>query len=176
MHLIDRIQNKLELFRLESRYTKNRNRRSTFVSEAVYVDGEYVYASSNNTGSSTNSRSTTKSSSTSRSRNEPYQAQNRHKGNNVDFNGADRVQNIRSETEPYQSQNHHKGTKTRIDRDVAAVWNGEEDAYRQQSSEREKRMSRRWSKNWGSSKKRESVVDGRMPNVYEDEHHNGRPF
>lgn len=174
MHLIDRIQNKLELFRLESRYTKNRNRRSTFVSDAVYVDGEYVYASSNNTGSSTNSRSTTQSGSSSRSRSEPYQAQNRHKGNNVEFDASNRVQNdIRSEVEPYQSQNYHKGT--RIDRDVAAVWNGEEQAYRQQSAEREKRLSRRWSKNWGSSKKRESVVDNRMSNVYEDDV-NGRQY
>ncbi len=44
MHLIDLIQSKLELFRLEQRYTRRRNRRSTFVSEAQYVDGEYVYS------------------------------------------------------------------------------------------------------------------------------------
>jgi hypothetical protein len=53
--LIDRIQAKLELFRLEQRYTRRRNRRSTFVSNAVYVDGEYVYQTPNSTGSSAES-------------------------------------------------------------------------------------------------------------------------
>ncbi|CRK26409.1 hypothetical protein HYQ45_011671 [Verticillium longisporum] len=55
--LIDRlqasIQQKIELFRLEQRYTRRRNRRSTFQSSAVYVDGEYVYQTPNSTGSST---------------------------------------------------------------------------------------------------------------------------
>ncbi|KAH6891044.1 hypothetical protein B0T10DRAFT_301183 [Thelonectria olida] len=53
--LMDRIQAKLELFRLEQRYTRRRHRRSTFVSNAVYVDGEYVYQTPNSTGSSTGS-------------------------------------------------------------------------------------------------------------------------
>ncbi|KAK3181145.1 hypothetical protein K4F52_007560 [Lecanicillium sp. MT-2017a] len=53
--LIDRIQAKLELFRLEQRYTRRRNRRSTFVSNAVYVDGEYIYQTPNSTGSSADS-------------------------------------------------------------------------------------------------------------------------
>lgn len=44
MHLISLIQQKIELFRLEQRYTRRRNRRSTFVSEAQYVDGEYIYS------------------------------------------------------------------------------------------------------------------------------------
>ncbi|KAG4431062.1 hypothetical protein IFR05_013454 [Cadophora sp. M221] len=44
MHLINLINSKLELFRLEQRYTRRRNRRSTFVSEAQYVDGEYIYS------------------------------------------------------------------------------------------------------------------------------------
>ena len=39
LNLIDRIHQKIEIFRLEQRYTRNRNRRSTFVSNAVYVDG-----------------------------------------------------------------------------------------------------------------------------------------
>ncbi|XP_044715547.1 uncharacterized protein HRG_11126 [Hirsutella rhossiliensis] len=56
--LIDRIQAKLELFRLEQRYTRHRNRRSTFVSNAIYVDGEYVYQTPNSTGSSTDSSTT----------------------------------------------------------------------------------------------------------------------
>ncbi|PBP18728.1 hypothetical protein BUE80_DR010270 [Diplocarpon rosae] len=44
MNLLDLINSKLELFRLEQRYTRRRSRRSTFVSEAQYVDGEYVYS------------------------------------------------------------------------------------------------------------------------------------
>jgi hypothetical protein len=43
VNLFDLLHSKLELFRLEQRYTKRRNRRSTFVSEAQYVDGEYIY-------------------------------------------------------------------------------------------------------------------------------------
>lgn len=35
----------LELYRLEQRYTR-REKRTTFISDAQYVDGEYVYASS----------------------------------------------------------------------------------------------------------------------------------
>lgn len=53
--LIDKIQAKLELFRLEQRYTRRRHRRSTFVSNAVYMDGEYVYQTPNSTGSSSSS-------------------------------------------------------------------------------------------------------------------------
>lgn len=55
MGLIDRIQAKIELFRLEQRYTRHRHRRSTFVSNAVYVDGEYIFQTPNTTGSSHNS-------------------------------------------------------------------------------------------------------------------------
>ncbi|KAJ2969359.1 hypothetical protein NQ176_g8705 [Zarea fungicola] len=40
--LLDRIQAKLEFFRLEQHYTRRRHRRSTFVSNAVYVDGDDV--------------------------------------------------------------------------------------------------------------------------------------
>ncbi|RFU28408.1 hypothetical protein B7463_g7952, partial [Scytalidium lignicola] len=46
VNLIDLFHQKLELFRLEQRYTRRRHRRSTFVSEAQYVDGEYIYNSS----------------------------------------------------------------------------------------------------------------------------------
>ncbi|KAH7362453.1 hypothetical protein B0T11DRAFT_84434 [Plectosphaerella cucumerina] len=64
--LIDRlqasIQQKIELFRLEQRYTRRRHRRSTFQTNAVYVDGEYVYQTPNSTGSS----SATSESSSSR--------------------------------------------------------------------------------------------------------------
>lgn len=55
--IFERIQAKIELFRLEQRYTRRRNRRSTFVSHAIYVDGEYVYQTPNATGSSHNSQS-----------------------------------------------------------------------------------------------------------------------
>jgi hypothetical protein len=53
--IFQKIQAKLELYRLEQRYTRNRNRRSTFISNAVYVDGEYVYNTPNTTGSSKSS-------------------------------------------------------------------------------------------------------------------------
>jgi hypothetical protein len=53
--LFEKIQAKLELFRLEQRYTRRRHRRSTFVSNAIYVDGEYVYQTPNSTGSSAGS-------------------------------------------------------------------------------------------------------------------------
>ncbi|OCK96537.1 uncharacterized protein K441DRAFT_551731 [Cenococcum geophilum 1.58] len=45
MGLIEKIQAKLELYRLEQRYTR-REKRTTFISEAQYVDGEYIYTSS----------------------------------------------------------------------------------------------------------------------------------
>jgi len=44
VNLFDLLSQKIELFRLEQRYTRRRNRRSTFVSEAQYVDGEYIYS------------------------------------------------------------------------------------------------------------------------------------
>ncbi|KAI0382462.1 hypothetical protein F5Y04DRAFT_252708 [Hypomontagnella monticulosa] len=59
--LFEKIQAKIELFRLEQRYTRNRHRRSAFISNAIYVDGEYIYQTPNNTGSSTNSSSTASS-------------------------------------------------------------------------------------------------------------------
>lgn len=43
MGLIDRLQAKLEIYRLEQRYAR-RKHRSTFSTGALYVDGEYVYA------------------------------------------------------------------------------------------------------------------------------------
>jgi hypothetical protein len=64
MGLIDRIQAKIELFRLEQRYTRRRHRRSTFVSNAIYVDGEYIYQSPNTTGSSANTSRTASTQNT----------------------------------------------------------------------------------------------------------------
>ncbi|KAI0441313.1 hypothetical protein F4803DRAFT_523755 [Xylaria telfairii] len=55
MGFFEKIQSKLELYRLEKRYTRNRHRRSTFISNAQYVDGEYVFQTPSSTGSSTNS-------------------------------------------------------------------------------------------------------------------------
>jgi hypothetical protein len=42
MGLIDNLRGKYELYRLEQRYTR-RDKRTTFISGAQYVDGEYVY-------------------------------------------------------------------------------------------------------------------------------------
>lgn len=61
--IFQKIQKKLELYRLEQRYTRNRNRRTTFISNATYVDGEYVYNTPTNTGSSTNSSTSSANSS-----------------------------------------------------------------------------------------------------------------
>ncbi|KAI0516885.1 hypothetical protein F5B22DRAFT_646232 [Xylaria bambusicola] len=55
MGFLEKLHSKLELYRLEKRYTRNRHRRSTFVSNAMYVDGEYVIQTPSSTGSSTNS-------------------------------------------------------------------------------------------------------------------------
>ncbi|KAF2853667.1 hypothetical protein T440DRAFT_389010 [Plenodomus tracheiphilus IPT5] len=62
MGLIEKLQARLELYRLEQRYTR-REKRTTFTSEAQYIDGEYVYASPSpassakfSTTSTTNSR------------------------------------------------------------------------------------------------------------------------
>ncbi|KZM26783.1 uncharacterized protein EKO05_0000137 [Ascochyta rabiei] len=60
MGLFEKMQARLELYRLEQRYTR-RDKRSTFISEAQYVDGEYVYASSPSPSSSTKSAGTTSS-------------------------------------------------------------------------------------------------------------------
>ncbi|KAF2835171.1 hypothetical protein M501DRAFT_903393, partial [Patellaria atrata CBS 101060] len=48
MGFFEKLQAKLELYRLEQRYTK-RSKRTTFISDAVYVDGEYVYNSPTST-------------------------------------------------------------------------------------------------------------------------------
>ncbi|KAF6838683.1 hypothetical protein CMUS01_04534 [Colletotrichum musicola] len=64
--IIERIQQKIELFRLEQRYTRRRHRRSTFQSNAVYVDGEYVYQTPNSTGTSSTGSTRSKESSSPR--------------------------------------------------------------------------------------------------------------
>jgi hypothetical protein len=45
MGFMDTLRYKVELYRLEQRYTR-REKRTTFISGAQYVDGEYVYAGS----------------------------------------------------------------------------------------------------------------------------------
>jgi len=57
MGLIDLLQQKIELFRLEQRYTRGRKNRSTFVSEAQYVNGEYIYSPSSSYSSKHTARS-----------------------------------------------------------------------------------------------------------------------
>ncbi|KAK4497908.1 hypothetical protein PRZ48_010563 [Zasmidium cellare] len=42
MGFVDKLRARLEIYRLEQRYTK-REKRTTFTSGAQYVDGEYVY-------------------------------------------------------------------------------------------------------------------------------------
>ncbi|KAI9738338.1 MAG: hypothetical protein M1834_008836 [Cirrosporium novae-zelandiae] len=54
MGLLDLLQSKLELYRLEQRYARRKNRR-TFTTGATYVDGEYVYDSASPTSASTGS-------------------------------------------------------------------------------------------------------------------------
>lgn len=46
MGIVGSLKNKLDIYRLEQRYTKRRDRRTAFVSGAQYVDGEYVYDTS----------------------------------------------------------------------------------------------------------------------------------
>ncbi|EDU41421.1 hypothetical protein PtrSN002B_007036 [Pyrenophora tritici-repentis] len=54
MGLIEKMQARLELYRLEQRYTR-REKRTTFISAAHYVDGEYIYGSAPPSAKSTNS-------------------------------------------------------------------------------------------------------------------------
>lgn len=45
MGIFESLRGKYEIYRLEQRYTR-REKRTTFISGAQYVDGEYVYTSS----------------------------------------------------------------------------------------------------------------------------------
>ncbi|KAF2495214.1 hypothetical protein BU16DRAFT_550069 [Lophium mytilinum] len=60
MGLFEKLQAKLELYRLEQRYTR-REKRTTFISEAQYVDGEYIYASSPTSSKSSSTNNSTAS-------------------------------------------------------------------------------------------------------------------
>ncbi|EXJ73402.1 uncharacterized protein A1O5_03162 [Cladophialophora psammophila CBS 110553] len=69
MGLFDKLQSKLELYRLEQKYARRKN-RTTFTTGAVYQDGEYFYTgtadarsptmSTNSTGNSNNSSASNK--------------------------------------------------------------------------------------------------------------------
>ncbi len=56
MGLIDNLRDKYELYKLEQRYTR-RTKRTTFISTAEYVNGEYVYTGSPLTLKSSNGSS-----------------------------------------------------------------------------------------------------------------------
>ncbi|KAI2631237.1 hypothetical protein GGS21DRAFT_170948 [Xylaria nigripes] len=71
MGFLEKIQSRLELYRLEKRYTRSRLQRAGFVSNAMYVDGEYIYQTPNTTGSSTNSSSTSSTAYGGRCRSMP---------------------------------------------------------------------------------------------------------
>ena len=54
MGLMENLRAKYELYRLEQRYTR-REKRTTFISGAQYVDGEYVYVASPTSSKSSSS-------------------------------------------------------------------------------------------------------------------------
>lgn len=54
MGLMENLRAKYELYRLEQRYTR-REKRTTFISGAQYVDGEYVYTASPTTSTKSSS-------------------------------------------------------------------------------------------------------------------------
>ncbi|KAK2757710.1 hypothetical protein FQN54_004679 [Arachnomyces sp. PD_36] len=61
MGLFEKLQSKIELYRLEQRYTRRKN-RTTFVGDVQYVDGEYVYNSSGGSSPTTSSATVSKHS------------------------------------------------------------------------------------------------------------------
>ncbi|KAN0083574.1 hypothetical protein V8E54_002662 [Elaphomyces granulatus] len=62
MNLLEKLQSKIELYRLEQRYMR-RKHRTTFPGDVHYVNGEYVYANSAQTSpTSTTSPSISKQS------------------------------------------------------------------------------------------------------------------
>ncbi|KAI9670075.1 MAG: hypothetical protein M1829_004802 [Trizodia sp. TS-e1964] len=74
MSILAKLQSRLELFRLEKRYTRRKN-RTTFSSHAQYVDGEYIYRDA--TGGSLASSASHASSHVSSSRGAQQQQQRR---------------------------------------------------------------------------------------------------
>jgi len=66
VNLVELFHQKMELLRLEKKYIHGRRRRSHFVSEAIYVDGEYLYEQPSQSYTSS-SKPTSSSSKNSRS-------------------------------------------------------------------------------------------------------------
>ncbi|KAI9932717.1 hypothetical protein ASPWEDRAFT_166371 [Aspergillus wentii DTO 134E9] len=58
MGLIEKLQAKIELYRLEQRYAR-RKHRSTFHAGVQYVDGEYVYTNGSHSPTGTVSKNST---------------------------------------------------------------------------------------------------------------------
>lgn len=169
MQLFHRINSKLELFRLEQRYTRHRSKRTTFVSDATYVDGEYVYASTNTSPSTTGS-----SNASSRNQGgyntdgmndgpaksyqyrrevdvEPYQAQNRHKRRPAVQRKRSSVM-FGSSRRDVEKELPNEPTLEPRERDFASQWNDNSarEEEEREEKEREQKLSRRISKSWGS--------------------------
>ncbi|KAJ9611566.1 hypothetical protein H2200_004750 [Cladophialophora chaetospira] len=64
MGLFGKLQAKLDLYRLEQKYARRKN-RNTFTTGAVYQDGEYVYTGAGDARSPTMSTNTTGDSNNS---------------------------------------------------------------------------------------------------------------
>ncbi|KAK0283766.1 hypothetical protein LTR35_006225 [Friedmanniomyces endolithicus] len=62
MGLLTSLREKIDLYRLEQRYTR-RDKRTTFTSGASYVDGEYVYNHSSPSSPTASAKSSGSSSS-----------------------------------------------------------------------------------------------------------------
>ncbi|KAM0719149.1 hypothetical protein Q7P37_005054 [Cladosporium fusiforme] len=60
MGLIDSLRAKLEIYRLEQKYTR-REKRTTFISGAQYVNGEYIYGNESTVTSPTSSKASSSS-------------------------------------------------------------------------------------------------------------------
>lgn len=67
VNLVELFHQKMEIIRLEKKYIHNRRSRSHFVSEAVYVDGEYLYEQPPSPSYASSSKPTSSSSKNSRS-------------------------------------------------------------------------------------------------------------
>ncbi|EXJ60121.1 hypothetical protein A1O7_04273 [Cladophialophora yegresii CBS 114405] len=64
MGLFEKLQAKLDLYRLEQKYARRKN-RTTFTTGAVYQDGEYFYTNASDARSPTMSTNSTGNSNSS---------------------------------------------------------------------------------------------------------------
>ncbi|KEF53721.1 uncharacterized protein A1O9_10122 [Exophiala aquamarina CBS 119918] len=67
MGLFDKLHSKLELYRLEQKYARRKN-RTTFSTGAQYVDGEYVYSNPTDRSPTMSTNSTGESAGSSNKR------------------------------------------------------------------------------------------------------------